>query len=148
MENNSLSNRLYHINDQIPLTWLNASSNTFKVNCKKMYLNYWIWKIYQCVYQFDLGRVWPKIKIHSKHDSQSPILKECLVHLIILDNKYHWKLTISCQWLRMRWELKSYWNNWRLLSIRNSVHFQNVTIISDDWVGLNRVTILGNHQRL
>ena len=38
--NNSLSNRLYHINDQIPLTWLNASSNTFKVKCKKMYLNY------------------------------------------------------------------------------------------------------------
>ena len=38
--NNSLSNRLYHINDQIPLTWLNASFSTFKVNCKKMYLNY------------------------------------------------------------------------------------------------------------
>ena len=38
--NNSLSNRLYHINEQIPLTWLNASASTFKVNYKKLYLNY------------------------------------------------------------------------------------------------------------
>ena len=37
--NNSLANRLYHINDQIPLTWLNASFSTFKVNCKRIYLN-------------------------------------------------------------------------------------------------------------
>ena len=37
--NNSLANRLYHINDQIPLTWLNASKHTFKVTCKRMFLH-------------------------------------------------------------------------------------------------------------
>ena len=35
---NSLSNRLAHINDKIPLLWLNMSMDTFKVHCKKMYL--------------------------------------------------------------------------------------------------------------
>ena len=38
--NNSLSNRLYNINDEIPLSWLNASDDAFKVKCKRLYLNY------------------------------------------------------------------------------------------------------------
>ena len=36
---NSLSNRLYYINDQIPLNLLNASISTFKIKCKEMNLN-------------------------------------------------------------------------------------------------------------
>ena len=36
---NLLSNRLYYINDEIPLEWLNNSLSTFKVKCKEMYLN-------------------------------------------------------------------------------------------------------------
>ena len=35
---NSLTNRLAHINDHIPLTWLNMSLDTFKVHCKKLFL--------------------------------------------------------------------------------------------------------------
>ena len=35
---NSLSNRLNHINDDIPLAWLNMSIETFKVHCKRLYL--------------------------------------------------------------------------------------------------------------
>ena len=35
---NSLTNRLTHINDFIPLTWLNMSIDTFKVHCKKLFL--------------------------------------------------------------------------------------------------------------
>ena len=35
---NSLSNRLSHINNQIPLSWLNMSMDTFKVHCKKLFL--------------------------------------------------------------------------------------------------------------
>ena len=35
---NSLTNRLTHINNVIPLTWLNMSIDTFKVHCKKLFL--------------------------------------------------------------------------------------------------------------
>ena len=35
---NSLTNRLTHINDTIPLTWLNMSVDTYKVHCKKLLL--------------------------------------------------------------------------------------------------------------
>ena len=33
---NSQANRLYYINDQIPLDWLNMSINTYKVKCKEL----------------------------------------------------------------------------------------------------------------
>ena len=36
---NALSNRFHCLNDLIPLSWLNMSMNTFKVNCKKLLLN-------------------------------------------------------------------------------------------------------------
>ena len=36
---NSLSNRLYFLNDKIPLEWLNNSFSTFKIKCKKMFLD-------------------------------------------------------------------------------------------------------------
>ena len=36
---NLLSNRLYYVNDEIPLEWLNNSLSTFKIKCKEMYLN-------------------------------------------------------------------------------------------------------------
>ena len=35
---NSLTNRLTHIIDVIPLTWLNMSIDPYKVHCKKMFL--------------------------------------------------------------------------------------------------------------
>ena len=35
---NSLTNRLTHINEIIPLTWLNMSIDTFKVHCKRLIL--------------------------------------------------------------------------------------------------------------
>ena len=35
---NSVSNRLYLLNNKIPLEWLNLSLNTFKVKCKKLLL--------------------------------------------------------------------------------------------------------------
>ena len=35
---NSLANRLYYINDQIPLDWLNVSIDRYKVKCKELYL--------------------------------------------------------------------------------------------------------------
>ena len=34
---NSLTNRLTHINDFIPFTWLNMSIDTFKVHCQKLF---------------------------------------------------------------------------------------------------------------
>ena len=36
---NSLSNRLAHLYDEIPLSWLNMSIDTFKIHCKKLYLS-------------------------------------------------------------------------------------------------------------
>ena len=38
---NAISNRFHCLNDLIPLSWLNMSMNTFKVNCKKLLLNNW-----------------------------------------------------------------------------------------------------------
>ena len=35
---NSLANRLYYINNQVPLEWLNMSMNMFKIHCKKRLL--------------------------------------------------------------------------------------------------------------
>ena len=35
---NSLANRLYYINDLIPLSWLNLIIDSFKVHCKKLFL--------------------------------------------------------------------------------------------------------------
>ena len=35
---NSLTNRLTHINDIVPLSWLNMSIDTYKVHCKKLFL--------------------------------------------------------------------------------------------------------------
>ena len=35
---NALTNRLYYINDVIPLEWLNNSLSTYKVKCKKLFL--------------------------------------------------------------------------------------------------------------
>ena len=35
---NQLSNRFHALNGQIPLTWLNGSLDSFKVNCKKKFL--------------------------------------------------------------------------------------------------------------
>ena len=35
---NILANRLYSINGQIPLSWLNSSLNTFKLHCKRLLL--------------------------------------------------------------------------------------------------------------
>ena len=35
---NSLTNRLTHINDMVPLSWLNMSIDTYKVHCKKLFL--------------------------------------------------------------------------------------------------------------
>ena len=35
---NSLANRLFVINNGIPLNWLNMSTDTFKVHCKKAFL--------------------------------------------------------------------------------------------------------------
>ena len=35
---NILSNRLYVLNGLIPLSWLNVTLNTFKVNCKRLLL--------------------------------------------------------------------------------------------------------------
>ena len=37
---NSLSNRLSILNNEIPLAWLNLSIDTFKINCKKLYLSH------------------------------------------------------------------------------------------------------------
>ena len=36
---NTLSNRLYVLNDLIPLDWLNMSKDTYKVHCKRLFLN-------------------------------------------------------------------------------------------------------------
>ena len=33
---NSLANRLHHINDKIPLEWLNLSIEMYQVKCKKL----------------------------------------------------------------------------------------------------------------
>ena len=35
---NALSNRLYYINNKIPLEWLNSPISTYKVKCKQMFL--------------------------------------------------------------------------------------------------------------
>ena len=35
---NALFNRLYYINDKIPLEWLNSPISTYKVKCKKKFL--------------------------------------------------------------------------------------------------------------
>ena len=35
---NSLTSRITHINDTIPLTWLNMLIDTYKVHCKKLLL--------------------------------------------------------------------------------------------------------------
>ena len=35
---NALTNRLYYINDDIPLDWLNNSLSTYKIKCKKLFL--------------------------------------------------------------------------------------------------------------
>ena len=35
---NSLANRLYYINDLIPLSWLNLTIDSFEVHCKKLFL--------------------------------------------------------------------------------------------------------------
>ena len=37
---NSLANRLYQINNTIPLSWLIMSVDMFKVNCKKQFLSF------------------------------------------------------------------------------------------------------------
>ena len=37
---NCLANRLTVINNKIPLNWLNLSLNSYKINCKKLFLNY------------------------------------------------------------------------------------------------------------
>ena len=37
---NCLANRLTVINNKIPLDWLNLSLNTYKINCKKLFLKY------------------------------------------------------------------------------------------------------------
>ena len=37
---NCLGNRLTVINNKIPLDWLNLSLNTYKINCKKLFLKY------------------------------------------------------------------------------------------------------------
>ena len=36
---NCLANRLTVINNKIPLNWLNLSLDTYKVKCKKLFLN-------------------------------------------------------------------------------------------------------------
>ena len=36
--NNALANRLTLVNNKIPLNWLNLSVNSFKINCKKIFL--------------------------------------------------------------------------------------------------------------
>ena len=36
---NTLSNCLYVLNDLIPLDWLNMSKDTYKVHCKRLFLN-------------------------------------------------------------------------------------------------------------
>ena len=36
---NALANRLYILNNRIPLTWLNLSLDTFKIHCKKEFLS-------------------------------------------------------------------------------------------------------------
>ena len=33
---NSLANRLFYNNNEIPLNWLNMLVDTFKINCKKI----------------------------------------------------------------------------------------------------------------
>jgi hypothetical protein len=35
---NCIANRLHTLNDKIPLTWLNKSLNTYKIECKKLFL--------------------------------------------------------------------------------------------------------------
>jgi hypothetical protein len=37
---NCLCNRFYHINDKIPLAWLNKPFLAFKIECKKMFLSF------------------------------------------------------------------------------------------------------------
>ena len=37
---NTLSNRFHTLNDLIPLNWLNMSKDTYKVHCKKLFLDY------------------------------------------------------------------------------------------------------------
>ena len=36
---NTLSNRFHTLNDLIPLNWLNMSNDTYKVHCKKLFLD-------------------------------------------------------------------------------------------------------------
>ena len=51
---NILSNRLHSINGLIPLTWLNQSICTFKINCKKLLLGTQI--MHHCkIFQDSLG---------------------------------------------------------------------------------------------
>ena len=38
---NALVNRLFHINNQIPLNWLNLMIETYKVYCKEKYISLW-----------------------------------------------------------------------------------------------------------
>ena len=37
LDKESLANRLYYLSDLIPLSWLNLSLDSFKVNCKKLF---------------------------------------------------------------------------------------------------------------
>ena len=38
--NNSLSSRLWYLNDKISLNWLNLSFETFKIKMKEMFITY------------------------------------------------------------------------------------------------------------
>ena len=39
-------------------------------------------------------------------------------------------------------------DDWGVFAIRNAVHLKDVTVLSDDCVGLTRISLLGNHKRL
>ena len=40
---NALANRFFILNDQIPIKWLEGGYETFKVKCKKLFIN---WNVY------------------------------------------------------------------------------------------------------
>ena len=37
---NCLANRFHHLNDMIPLAWLDVSFNSYKIKCKSLFLSY------------------------------------------------------------------------------------------------------------
>ena len=39
LSSNKISNRFWHLNGKIKLEWLNLSFNSFKINCKKLFLS-------------------------------------------------------------------------------------------------------------